>query len=98
MFISLLKKYNFVLVWGGYNDEGKVKPSTLRIIYNWNISKLEAKQKMEEVSNIYFKDSDDSLIVMDYKSKVVRRIYKNHKLMNKSIRVILEIHKEEGII
>lgn len=105
-FFDMLYKMNLILIVGGYDENNHKKPYMIRFIYFNNHRELSNKGKKDFYKNLTINNYENFsyLVLLDYKSKYVKRVFAktlsngknvNERMMNKSIRVRLEIVEEK---
>ena len=98
---TLLEKLELTLIVGGYDEKGHIKQNNIRFIRYKPLHQLNRFKKIE----LYKKLADNNInefsysVLLDYKSKYIRKIRKQtskgDRVLNKRIRVRLEIVEEK---
>ena len=98
---ALLEKLELTLIVGGYDEKGHIKQNLIRFIRYKPLHQLNRFEKIE----LYKKLADNNInefsysVLLDYKSKYIRKIRKQTsegiRVLNKRIRVRLEIVEEK---
>ena len=98
---TLLEKLELTLIVGGYDEKGNIKQNNIRFIRYKPLHQLNRFKKIE----LYKKLADNNTnefsysVLLDYKSKYIRKIRKQtskgDRVLNKRIRVRLEIVEEK---